>query len=103
MPIEVAIPLIISVATALVVGGRRASTDVAKAISLLTLLREDFKTALVGIEALRIIDTDTDARIRNLEQRTEDLERYLQLVSKGEYPHPFSPRATRGEKRPKGA
>ncbi|MBE9137670.1 hypothetical protein IQ254_10660 [Nodosilinea sp. LEGE 07088] len=95
MPIEVAIPLILSVATAVVVALRKAFADVTKAISLLTLLREDVKIALVGIEALRIVDTDYDTRARLMEQRLEDLERYLQLASGGQYPHPFQPRANR--------
>lgn len=78
---EAWIPLSLSLVTAAIVAGRRVFSDFAQVIRLLTQLREDTKICLVGIEALRMIDTDTDARLRLLSTRLDDLERYMQLAT----------------------
>lgn len=98
MGLEIAIPLVISAITTMAVSARSLLRLYSQQIVMLTRLDENVKIALVGLEALRIIDTDTNARLEGLTQRIEDVERYLQLVSKGEYPHPFTPR--RGDKKP---
>ncbi|MEP0928701.1 MULTISPECIES: hypothetical protein [Cyanophyceae] len=59
---------------------------------MLTQLKEQVNLSLVGIQALRMVDTETESRTRQNEQRIEDIERYLQLASSGQYPHPFQVR-----------
>lgn len=73
------ISLVVSVTTAIIVGGRNLSVQLAKGIVLLTQLRESVEIVKVGIEALRMVDTDTANNLHTLEQRVEDLERYLQV------------------------
>lgn len=92
MPLEVAIPLALSLVTALVIAVRSTLSNGAKVVVLLTQLKEQVSLSLVGIEALRMVDTATDTRTRQNEQRIEDIERYLQLASAGQYPHPFQVR-----------
>jgi hypothetical protein len=90
MPLEVAIPLAISLITTAVIAARATLTNGAKAVVLLAQLKEQVNICLVGIEALRMVDTATDSRARKNEQRLDDIERYLQLASAQEsYPHPF--------------
>ncbi|MBD2425256.1 hypothetical protein [Phormidium sp. FACHB-1136] len=93
MGLEIYIPLTLSVITALAVATRNLLGSYSKQIALLTRLDENVKVALVGLESLRIIDTDTNSRLDALARRLDDLERYLQLASAGQYPHPFTPRA----------
>lgn len=93
MAIEVAIPLALSLITAAIIATRNVVVNGAKAVVLLAQLKEQVNVCLVGIEALRMVDTATDTRARLNEQRLEDIERYLQLASAGEYPHPFKIRS----------
>lgn len=88
----VAIPLALSLITAIAVGTRNLLGSYSKQIVLLTRLDENVKICLVGLESLRIIDTDTDTRVRKIEIRLDDMERYLQLANKCDLPHPFIPR-----------
>lgn len=84
MNLELWIPLALSVATATVVALRRVFADFATVIRLLTQLREDTKICQVGIEALRLVDTDTSTKLHQIEERLEDLERFLQLYTQGQ-------------------
>lgn len=93
MPIEVAIPLVLSLVTAIVVATRNTLTTGTKAVVLLTQLKEKVEICLVGIEALRMVDTEQINRERLMEQRIDDIERYLQLASLGKWPHPFQTRS----------
>ena len=95
MPLEVAIPLALSLITAAVIATRNTLVNGAKAVVLLAQLKEKVEICLVGIEALRMVDTATDTRARLNEQRLDDIERYLQLVSSGNWPHPFQLRNSR--------
>jgi hypothetical protein len=95
MPIQVAIPLALSVLTAVVVAARSLILNGAKGVVLLAQLKEQVAICLVGIEALRMVDTATDTRARLNEQRLDDIERYLQLASEGNWPHPFQLRNSR--------
>ena len=90
---EVAIPLTLSVVTAIAVATRNLLGNYSKQIVLLTRMDENVKICLVGLESLRLIDTDTDTRVRLIESRLDDIERYLHLASSCELPHPFVPRA----------
>ncbi|MBE9157688.1 hypothetical protein IQ265_12750 [Nodosilinea sp. LEGE 06152] len=92
MPLEVAIPLFLSLLTAAIVAVRAVVTNGAKAVVLLAQLKEKVEICLVGIEALRMVDTEQISRDRQLEQRLDDIERYLQLASCGDWPHPFQMR-----------
>ncbi|PZV07831.1 MAG: hypothetical protein DCF32_06265 [Leptolyngbya sp.] len=92
MPLEVAIPLALSLITAAIIATRTVAVNGAKAVVLLAQLKEQVNICLVGIEALRMVDTATDTRARANEQRLDDIERYLQLASAGQYPHPFQVR-----------
>lgn len=92
MPPEVAIPLVLSLITAIAIATRNTVTTGAKAVIILAQLKEKVEICLVGIEALRMVDTEQINRDRQLEQRIEDIERYLQLASAGQYPHPFKVR-----------
>lgn len=89
---EVAIPLTLSVITALAVATRNLLDNYSKQIVLLTRMDENVKVCLVGLESLRLIDTDTDTRLRLMESRLDDMEQYLHLATNCEFPHPFSPR-----------
>jgi len=60
----------------------------AKIVELLTVLKEKISLCQVGIEALRLVDTDTVNKSDILEQRIDDLERWLQLTTQGQ-DHPF--------------
>lgn len=95
MPLEVAIPLALSLVTAAVIATRNTVTTGTRAVVLLTQLKEKVEVCLVGIEALRMVDTEQINRDRLLEQRIEDMERYLQLASEGGWPHPFQLRSSR--------
>lgn len=92
MPIEVWLPLLLTVLTAAVVSARWVATQGAVAVALLTQLKEKVSICQVGIEALRMVDTDANSRMGDLEQKMADIERYLELVSAGNYPHPYTPR-----------
>ena len=70
--------LVVSVSTAIIVGGRSLSVQLARGIILLTQLRESVELVKVGIQALQLVDTDTANDLKLLEQRVDDLERYLQ-------------------------
>lgn len=89
---EVAIPLVLSVITAIAVGSRNLLGSYSKQIVLLTRLDENVKLCQVGIESLKIIDVDTSTKLRHIEKRLDDMERYLQLASSCDFPHPFTPR-----------
>lgn len=86
--LAVAIPIILSVATAVVVAFRRILTDFATIIRLQTEMKEKISLAQVGIECLGIVDQDTKNRLQLLEQRAADIERYLQLQT-AEFERPF--------------
>jgi hypothetical protein len=88
------ITLILSVTTTLVVALRSVAIQGAKTVELLTVIKEKTSICQVGIEALRIVDTDTSNRIEALELKVLDLERYLELASAGQYPHAFIPRGS---------
>lgn len=92
MPPEVWIPLLLTILSALVYTFRSIAIQGARAVELLTQLKEKVSIVQVGIEALRLVDTDTGNRIGGLEQTVSDLERYLELASDGKYPHPYKPR-----------
>lgn len=66
----------------------RSATYGAKIVELLTVLKEKISICQVGIEALRIVDTDSDNRTDSLEQRLDDVERWLQLTTR-DSAHPF--------------
>ncbi|MFQ4139628.1 hypothetical protein PGN35_025290 [Nodosilinea sp. PGN35] len=100
MPIEVWLPLFLTVVSAAVYSARSVATQGARAVELLTQLKEKVSICQVGIEALRMVDTDTSNRMGDLEQKVEDLERYLELASAGQYPHPYTPRG-KGKRPPK--
>ncbi len=92
MPIGAWVTLFLTVATAVVVSVRSVATQGARAVELLTQLKEKVSICQVGIEALRMVDTDANNRMGELEQKVGDLERYLELASAGQYPHPYTPR-----------
>lgn len=73
------ISLVVSVTTALIVGLRTLSVQLARGIVLLTQLRETVELVKVGIQALQMVDDDTVKNLHLLAQRVEDLERYLQV------------------------
>lgn len=91
--LEIYIPLALSIISAVVISSRSLLASYSKQVVLLTRLDENVKIALVGLESLRIIDGETNSRLDSHARRLDDLERYLQLASNGEYPHPFTPRA----------
>lgn len=88
MDLAVAIPLALSVVTAVVVAFRRILTDFATVIRLQTEMKEKIGLAQVGIECLGIVDQDVKANIQQVEQRIADVERYLQ-VQTAEFERPF--------------
>ncbi|MBD1876245.1 hypothetical protein H6F75_22420 [Nodosilinea sp. FACHB-131] len=92
MPIEVWLPLFLTVLSAVVYSARSLAIQGARAVELLTQLKEKVSICQVGIEALRMVDTDVDRRLAEMEQKVEDLEHYLELASAGKYPHPYTPR-----------
>lgn len=100
MAIGAWVTLFLTVATAVVVSVRSLATQGARAVELLTQLKEKVSICQVGIEALRMVDTDANNRMGDLEQKVEDLERYLELASAGEYPHPYTPRGQGKRARP---
>lgn len=92
MSLTVWIPLFLTVASAVVLSARSVAIQGARVVELLTQLKEKVSICQVGIEALRMVDTDQLNRMNDLEQKVEDLERYLELASAGQYPHPYTPR-----------
>jgi hypothetical protein len=86
------VTLIISIATTIVIAMRSVAVQGAKAVELLTIVKEKVSICQVGIEALRMVDTDTINKIEELELKVLDLERYLELASAGQYPHAYTPR-----------
>lgn len=88
MDLSIAIPIILSVVTAVVVAFRRVLTDFATVIRLQTEMKEKINLAQVGIECLGIVDLDVKAKMQQLEQRQADVERYLQ-VQTAEFERPF--------------
>lgn len=86
------ITLILSVTSAIVLALRSVAVQGARAVELLTVLKEKISICNVGIEALRMVDTDTFNKLEELELTIKDVERYLELASAGQYPHPYTPR-----------
>lgn len=86
------VPIILSIITALVIGGRRIFSDFAHVIQLLTELREKISLAQVGVDTLGIVDLDIKTHLLETDRRISDIERYLQLYSQ-ENDHPFIIRA----------
>jgi hypothetical protein len=104
--VEVIVTLTLSVATALAAAIYKLLQGYATEIRLLTKLSEDVRICLVGIEALRMIDTEANRRMDDAERRLDDVERYLEtssaaLANEGTYKHPFRLRGKgTGESRP---
>lgn len=100
MTVAAWITLILSISTTIVIALRSVALQGAKVVELLTIVKEKVSICLVGIEALRIVDTDTANKLEELEFKVLDLERYLELASAGQYPHAFTPRGKPRKVRP---
>jgi len=88
MPWQWILPLALSALTTGVVAGRRVFSDFAQVIRLLTRLEEKIGLAQVGVETLGIVDLEVKTQLREIQQRLDDIERYIQLTT-AESERPF--------------